>query len=89
LDKYELQIAFKNGEPRRFDVKPYFGRGIFVCLRDDAVFRRVRVVAGSIDWPGVLGPSYDTLYVNGQPNIAEARGAEQVRAPEAQQVAHW
>ena len=88
LDGYELEISFQNGESRRFDVKPYLGRGVFVRLCDLAVFRRVRVVAGSIEWPGGLDLSYDTLYVEGQANIAQAPDAEQVRGPDAQQDAH-
>ena len=67
----------KNGESRTFDVKPYLGRGIFVRLRDQAVFRGVRVVAGSIEWPGGLDLSYDTLYVEGRPDFSQARNAEQ------------
>lgn len=87
LDDYELEVSFENGESRRFDVKPYLGRGIFVRLRDLALFRGVRVIAGSIEWPGGLDLSYDTLYVDGQPIIAPALGAEQGRVADAQQDA--
>ena len=71
LDDYELEVSFDNGERRRFDVKPFLSRGIFVQLRDRALFQAVRVVAGSIEWPGALDLSYDTLYLESQP-IAEA-----------------
>jgi len=30
-------------------------------------FQAVRVVSGSVEWPGELDLSYETLYVNGQP----------------------
>lgn len=40
LDDYELEVSFENGECRRFDVKPYLGRGIFVRLRDRSLLRR-------------------------------------------------
>ena len=82
LDNYELEVSFENGESRRFDVKPYLGRGIFVRLRDLALFRGVRVIAGSIEWPGGLDLSYDTLYVDGKPNVAPALEAEQGHAPD-------
>ncbi len=82
LDNYELEVSFENGESRRFDVKPYLGRGIFVRLRDLALFRGVRVIAGSIEWPGGLHLSYDTLYVDGKPNVAPALEAEQGHAPD-------
>ena len=70
LDDYELEVLFENGESRRFDVKPYLSRGIFVRLRDRSLFDAVRMVAGSVEWPGGLDLSYDTLYVGGL-SIAE------------------
>jgi hypothetical protein len=77
LSDYELEVLFDNGESRRFDVKPYLDRGIFVRLRDQEAFRTVRVVAGSIEWANGLDLSYDTLYLEGQPIVATARKAEQ------------
>jgi len=67
LDDYELEVLFENGERRRFDVKPYLGRGIFVRLQNRSLFQAVRAVAGSVEWPGGLDLSYETLYVEGQP----------------------
>jgi hypothetical protein len=67
LDGYEIEVTFENGECRRFDVKPYLSRGIFVRLRDLSIFGAPRVVAGSVEWPGGLDLSYDTLYVEGEP----------------------
>ncbi len=67
LDDYALEVSFDNGESRRFDVKPYLHRGLFVRLRDREAFRAVRVVAGSIEWANGLDLSYDTLYLEGRP----------------------
>jgi hypothetical protein len=86
-DDYELEVSFENGESRKFDVKPYLGRGVFVRLCDLALFRGVRVISGSIEWPGGLDLSYDTLYVDGQPIIAPALEAELSPAPHAQRDA--
>ena len=36
-------------------------------LRDLAIFRAARVVAGSVEWPGGLDLSYDTLYLESEP----------------------
>jgi hypothetical protein len=72
LDDYELKVSFDNGECRRFDVKPYLGRGIFVRLRDRSLFQAVRAVAGSVERPGGLDLSYETLYIESQP-ITEPR----------------
>ncbi len=71
LDDYQLEVSFDNGERRIFDVKPFLSRGIFVRLRDHSLFQAARAVAGSVEWPGGLDLSYDTLYLEGQP-ITEA-----------------
>ena len=67
LDDYQLALEFKNGEQRVFDLKPYLSRGIFVRLQNEALFQAARVVAGSIEWPGGLDLSYDTLYLESIP----------------------
>jgi hypothetical protein len=67
LDDYRLELAFENGERRSFDVKPYLQRGVFVRLQNVAIFNAARVVAGSVEWPGGLDLSYDTLYLESQP----------------------
>lgn len=76
LDDYELEVSFENGERRRFDVKPFLSRGVFVRLRDPSLFQGVRAVAGSIEWPGGLDLSYDTLYIEGKPIAEPTPGAE-------------
>jgi hypothetical protein len=82
-DDYELEVRFVNGECRRFDVKPYLGRGIFVRLRDLSVFRAPHVVAGSVEWPGGLDLSYDTLYLEGKPMVAGANAEHEVSSGRA------
>ena len=67
LVDYQLELIFENGEQRIFDVKPYLQRGVFVRLQNRATFQAVRVVAGSVEWPGELDLSYDTLYLESQP----------------------
>lgn len=67
LEDYRLDLVFENGERRVFDVKPYLQRGIFVRLQNRATFQAARVMAGSVEWPGELDLSYDTLYLESQP----------------------
>ncbi len=67
LKNYRLDVTFDSGERRRFDLAPYLDRGIFVRLRNRSLFNAARVVAGSVEWPGGLDLSYDTLYLEGQP----------------------
>ena len=77
LDDYRLEILFENGELRMFDIKPYLERGVFVHLQNPAMFRAARVVAGSVEWPGGLDLSYDTLYLESQP-VAVTANAEKI-----------
>lgn len=70
LDNYRLDLTFENGERRIFDMNPYLQRGIFVRLQNRAIFECPRVVAGSVEWPGGLDLSYDTLYLESKP-VAE------------------
>ena len=75
LDDYQLEVKFENGELRIFDMKPYLQRGVFVRLQNRAAFQAARVVAGSVEWPGEVDLSYDTLYLESRP-IMEAAAAE-------------
>jgi hypothetical protein len=69
-EDYLLELLFQNGERRVFDLKPYLNRGIFTRLQNRALFRAARVVAGSVEWPGEIDLSYDTLYLESQPLAA-------------------
>jgi hypothetical protein len=71
-DNCRLEVLFENGEQRIFDVTPYLQRGVFVRLQNPALFRAARVVAGSVEWPGGLDLSYDTLYLESQPAAVRA-----------------
>lgn len=66
-EDYQLELEFENAERRIFDVRPYLSRGIFVRLQNPTLFQAARVVAGSVEWPGGLDLSYDTLYLESQP----------------------
>ena len=63
LENYELLLTFANGEQRIFDTKPYLDKGVFKRLRERSTFLGARVVAGSVEWPGEIDLSYDTLYL--------------------------
>lgn len=74
LSAWCLRLEFDNGETRIFDVAPYLDRGVFRRLRDGR-FAAVRVVAGSIEWPGEIDLSYDTLYLRSVP-VADGAASE-------------
>lgn len=68
-DNFTLNVTFRTGERRRFDATPYLAQGVFAALRNRSRFRAARVVAGSVEWPGEIDLSYDTLYVEGKDNL--------------------
>ena len=72
---YRLELVFENGERRMFDLKPYWGRGVFARLQSRALFQAARVVAGSVERPGEVDLSYDTLYLESQPVEVEREAA--------------
>jgi len=67
LPQYRLLLEFMNGERKIFDVSPYLSLGVFQRLKDPAVFSAVRVAYGSVEWPGEIDLSYDTVYLEGVP----------------------
>lgn len=62
-EDYCLLLIFENGEKRVFDLKPYFEKPVFEQLKNIALFKTARVVSGSVEWPGEVDLSYDTLYL--------------------------
>ncbi len=64
-DDFTLEVTFQNGERRRFDLTPYLNCGVFAQLAAPELFRAATVVAGSVEWPGEVDLSYDTLYLEG------------------------
>ena len=61
--QHRLLLEFANGEIRLFDLAPWLDRGVFRALRDSPDFEQARVVDGSVEWPGEIDLSYDTLYL--------------------------
>ena len=61
--EHRLLLEFANGETRLFDLTPWLDKGVFRALRDSPEFAQARVVDGSVEWPGEIDLSYDTLYL--------------------------
>ena len=67
-EDYCLLLTFENGEKRIFDLRPYLEKPVFRPLRNIALFKTARVVSGSVEWPGDVDLSYDTVYVESKPS---------------------
>ena len=62
-----LLVRFSDGAERLFNVKPYLRSDFFRSLGDDAYFRQVRVVGGTISWPEGQDFDRSTPYFAGVP----------------------
>ena len=60
-------LEFSNGERRLFDLTPWLDKGVFRALRGSAEFAQAQVVDGSVEWPGEIDLSFDTLYLRSVP----------------------
>lgn len=65
LDDYKLLIGFENNEQKIFDVKPYLEIGKFKELKDEKLFRTVKVKFDSIEWDNMLDLDPELLYQKG------------------------
>lgn len=60
-DNYVLYVEFENGESGRLDMKPALDFGIFKRLKDQEMFKQVRVKFDTIEWN--CGLDLDPEYV--------------------------
>ena len=61
LDDFQLELEFNTGEKGVVDVTPYLSKGVFVQLRDGALFKQAYVAFDTVCWPGGLDISPATL----------------------------
>ena len=64
LNNYLLEITFNNGEKKIFDVKPYLEFKQFKELKDEKVFKKVKIARLSIEWENGADICPDELYNN-------------------------
>ena len=65
LDNYKLLLTFENGEKKIFDVLPYLEIGKFSELKDNEIFKSVRVHFDSVEWANKLDLDPELLYTKG------------------------
>jgi len=51
MPDYNLEFTFEDKMTRVFDLKPYLDTGLFKTLRDEKLFRMVKVSYDTIGWP--------------------------------------
>ena len=62
LNDYLLLLKFENEEEKIFDVKPYLNIGKFQELKDENLFKSVKVCFDSIEWDNQLDLDPELLY---------------------------
>ena len=64
---FQLDLEFKNGERRRFDMRPLLELKPWNRIAKLPLFERVRVDYGTVVWPGEIDIAPETLYDNSTP----------------------
>ena len=72
LEDYHLLLKFENDEEKIFDVKPYLEIGKFQELKDEKLFKSVRVSFDSIEWANQLDLDPELLYEKSHNKTSEA-----------------
>ena len=65
---YRLDLVFTSGEIGSYDCRPLLNFGVFAELQDEAYFRSVQVVNGTVAWPHEQDICPDTLYLDSRRN---------------------
>jgi hypothetical protein len=71
LPRYQLTLSFDHGEQRRFDMDPYLEKGVFAELKDESLFRSVRVSFDTIEWPNGADLCPEVLYAESLPSTGQ------------------
>ena len=67
LPNSQLLLEFENGERRTLDIKPYLTKGVFAELRDESLFRSVRVCFDTVEWSNGADLCPEVLYAQSEP----------------------
>lgn len=71
IDDYKLILTFEDDSVRIFDMKPLSRKGVFKELKDEKLFKTVKVSFDSIEWANGIDVDPETLYEDGIPYCNE------------------
>jgi hypothetical protein len=72
LDNYLLRLTFADNEEKIFDMSSYLDHGLFAELRNESMFRSVRVSFDSIEWANGVDICPEVLYEESVPVTASS-----------------
>jgi hypothetical protein len=62
LHNYRLELTFKNNEVRIFDGEPYLDTGLFTTLKDEELFKRIKISFDTDELPNEIDLDPEVLY---------------------------
>jgi len=62
LEDYKLLLKFENEEEKIFDMKPYLDVGKFQELKDENLFKKVKISFDTVEWANGLDFDPEVLY---------------------------
>jgi len=72
LPDFRLLITFDNGERRIFNVEPYLDKGVFRELRNESLFKSVRVNFDAVEWANGADLCPEIVYAESVPVETES-----------------
>ena len=67
--EFQLDLEFRNGERRRFDVRPLLSMKPWNRITSLAMFERARIDYGTVVWSGDIDIAPETLYDDSVPLV--------------------
>ena len=66
IDGYKISLTFDDKKIKIVDLEPYLDKGVFLPLRDQKYFNRVRLISNTLVWPNEADFCHDVLYEIGK-----------------------
>jgi hypothetical protein len=65
LPGFRLHVRFNDGTEGIVELAAFInsaGAGVFAALRDERIFRQVKIILGAVTWPGELDVAPDAMH---------------------------